>query len=598
MGRPERRNGSRNVVKGGTVGRIRGPVFLFLMTFLIFGLVFDPGALSSARAAERPQPDLTETGPTITGLTVQQAGGRLALVEVKGRSLPAPEILATDTDRLILLFAGTVLPSGFWEKVYNVPLVHKIELSQEASGVRLTVFGNMPLHLANVIGEAPANRLQLHVAVPSEEPVERVMDLVDTRGGSKYDPMRISEPVSVELRDSDLRDVFRMLGAMMNLNVLVDPSVPPEPVTITLKDVPLNDAFRYLMRMYDVTYAVMGKTVIFGKEANLARTLGTQSTKSFHIAYADPKQIPALLQSITGVTTFVVDERLRTVYVTASEAQLYEVEKALDRIDHPGRQVLLQARIIEVSDDGKDEVEALVNAVYDSWWMAFGASGGRIGYYDDNVNNEDTPYDPSVDPEDRPLPPPGELEFPDLSSGALRVLDTGLRALESKSLANVLASPSVVTVDGMPAEVKLTQNYIYQTGLDDSGNPIFETEEAGPTLSFTPIIGRADVVTIDMDVSTGQILEFRRSGQSEVPVTSTRDVTTTVRVRNGEPFVVGGLFSEQTSRSVVKIPIISEIPLLGELFKIRNESKVNTEVVIVVVPYILEVPTEPVRASR
>jgi type IV pilus assembly protein PilQ len=81
-------------------------------------------------------------------------------------------------------------------------------------------------------------------------------------------------------------------------------------------------------------------------------------------------------------------------------------------------------------------------------------------------------------------------------------------------------------------------------------------------------------------------------------VTSTRDVTTTVRVRNGEPFVVGGLFSEQTSRSVVKIPIISEIPLLGELFKIRNESKVNTEVVIVVVPYILEVPTEPVRASR
>jgi len=596
MGRPERRIGNRHVAIGGTVGRITGLLVLVAAAFFLGTTILPGGAAFGA--VERPEPGLTDTGPTINGMTVQQAGGRLAIVELRGASLPDPEILATDSDRLVLLFADTVLPSGYWEKVYNIPLVKRIELSQEAQGVQMTVFGNMRLHLKNVLGEAPANRLQLHIAVPGEEPKERVMDQIDTQGGSQHDPMRITEPVSLELRDSDLRDVFRMLGAMMDLNVLVDPSVPPEPVTITLNEVPLNEAFRYLMRMYDVTYAVMGKTVIFGKEANLARTLGTQKTKSFHIAYADPKQIPALLQSITGVTNYVVDERLRTVYVTASEAKLYEVEQALDRIDHPGQQVLLQARIIEVTDDAQDEVEALVNAVYDEWWAAFGASGGRIGYYDDNVNNEDTPYDPSVDPEDRAITLPGELEFPDISSGALHVLDTGLRALESKSLANVLASPSVVTVDGMPAEVKLTQNFIYQSGLDDNGNPQFETEEAGPTLSFTPTIGRADVVTIDMDVSTGQILEFRRSGQSEVPVTSTRDVTTTVRVRNGEPFVVGGLFSEQKNRSVTKIPIISEIPFLGELFKIRNESTTDTEVIIVVVPYILDVPTEPVTAMK
>ncbi len=595
MGRPERRIGNRHVAKGSTPGRITGLSVLVAVAFL-FMAAFPVGV--ALGQTERPETGLVDAGPTISGMTVQQAGGRLAVVELRGNLLPAPEILATDSDRLVLLFADTVLPSGYWEKVYNIPLVKKIELSQEMQGVKMTVLGNMRLHLKDVIGEAPANRLQLHVAVPGEEPEPRIMEQIDTRGGSKHDPMRITEPVSLELRDSDLRDVFRMLGAMMNLNVLVDPSVPPEPVTITLREVPLNEAFRYLMRMYDVTYAVMGKTVIFGKEANLARTLGTQKTKSFRIAYADPKQIPALLQSITGVTSYVVDERLRTVYVTASEAKLYEVEQALDRIDHPGRQVMLQARIIEVTDDAQDEVEALVNAVYDEWWAAFGPSGGRIGYYDDNVNTEDTPYDPSVDPEDRSITLPGELEFPDISSGVLRVLDAGLRALENKSLANVLASPSVVTVDGLPAEVKLTQNFVYQSGLDDNGNPQFETEEAGPTLSFTPTIGRAEVVTIDMDVSTGQILEFRRSGQSEVPVTSTRDVTTTVRVRNGEPFVVGGLFSEQKNRSVTKIPIISEIPILGELFKIRNESTTDTEVVIVVVPYILDIPTEPVTALQ
>lgn len=597
MGRPEHRNGNRHVATGGAVSRVTGLLVLFVMAFSLASFIHLGGAVTPASGDERPEAGLAATGPTITGMTVQQAGSRLALVELKGASLPAPEILATDSDRMVLLFADTVLPSGYWEKVYNIPLIKKIELSQELQGVKMTVFGNARLHLRNVLGEAPANRIQLHVAVPSEDPQREVVEDFD-RGGSIHDPMRIDEPVSLELRDSDLRDVFRMLGAMMNMNVLVDPSVPPEPVTITLREVPLNEAFRYLMRMYDVTYAVMGKTVIFGREANLARTLGTQKTKAFHVAYADPKQIPALLQSITGVTSYVVDERLRTVYVTASEAMLYEVEKTLDRIDHPGQQVMLQARIIEVNDDGRDEVEALVNAVYDQWYAAFGGSGGRIGYYDDNVNDTSTPYDPSVSPEDRSIVPPGELEFPDLSAGTLRVLDAGLKALESKSLAQVLASPSVVTLDGMPAEVKLTQNYIYQSGLDDNGNPVFDTEEAGPVLKFTPTIGRAEVVTIDMEIGTGQILEFRRSGQSEVPVTSRRDVNTMVRVRNGEPFVVGGLFSEQTTRSEIKIPIISDIPLIGELFKIRNARTQNTEVVVIVVPYILDVPTEPVTASN
>jgi type IV pilus assembly protein PilQ len=236
-----------------------------------------------------------------------------------------------------------------------------------------------------------------------------------------------------------------------------------------------------------------------------------------------------------------------------------------------------------------------VNAVYKSWWASFGASGGMIGYYDDNQNTEESVYDPDTD--DRTIAPPGELTFPDLSNGALKVLDAGLRALESSSKAKVLASPSLVTVDGQPAEVKLTQNYIYQSGLDDNGNPEFETEEAGPILKFTPNVGRSGVVTIQLDIGTGQILEFRKSGQSEVPVTSKRNVKTLVRVRNGEPFVVGGLFSEQTTRSVTKIPVISDIPLLGELFKIRNARKQNTEVVIIVVPYILEVPSGSVAAN-
>lgn len=594
MGRSSVRGFNRNV-RSSLPGVLKT---VFVLTVLV--AVFLLGGASSW-AGDAPSQDLANQMPTMLGLEVTQAGGRVLLMEFKGHKLPLPEVLSTENDQLVLYFLGVTLPSGFWEKDYSLPLLRKVKLSQEDQGVKAVIMGNMPLGLLKVEGAPPSSLLRLYVGVPSqggEISLKEEMLLEGAKefpGGSKYDPMMITKPVTIEMRDADLRDVFRMLGTMMNINILVDPSVPSSMVTVSLKDVPFRDALQYLMRMYEITYAMIGKTMVVGKAESIAKTLGLQQTRGFHISYADPKQIPALLQSITGVTKFVVDERLRMVYVTGTEAQLDHVKRTLERIDHPGLQVMLQARIIEVSDDGKDEVEALVNAVYKSWWASFGASGGMIGYYDDNQNTEESVYDPDTD--DRTIAPPGELTFPDLSNGALKVLDAGLRALESSSKAKVLASPSLVTVDGQPAEVKLTQNYIYQSGLDDNGNPEFETEEAGPILKFTPNVGRSGVVTIQLDIGTGQILEFRKSGQSEVPVTSKRNVKTLVRVRNGEPFVVGGLFSEQTTRSVTKIPVISDIPLLGELFKIRNARKQNTEVVIIVVPYILEVPSGSVAAN-
>ena len=73
-----------------------------------------------------------------------------------------------------------------------------------------------------------------------------------------------------------------------------------------------------------------------------------------------------------------------------------------------------------------------------------------------------------------------------------------------------------------------------------------------------------------------------------MPVTTTRSVKTDVRVRDGMPFVIGGLFREDTSKNVSKIPILGNIPLLGELFTYRTNSKVKTQVVMVVTPYILD----------
>ncbi len=84
---------------------------------------------------------------------------------------------------------------------------------------------------------------------------------------------------------------------------------------------------------------------------------------------------------------------------------------------------------------------------------------------------------------------------------------------------------------------------------------------------------------------------FRKTGSSETPETTKREVNTEIRVRNGELFVIGGLFQETKTKSVTRIPVLSSIPLLGELFKSRNDKHVKTEMAFIVVPYILDVPS-------
>ena len=163
--------------------------------------------------------------------------------------------------------------------------------------------------------------------------------------------------------------------------------------------------------------------------------------------------------------------------------------------------------------------------------------------------------------------------------------------MESDNNGKVLASPSVVALDGEKASVKLTHSYLYQSGVDDNGNPEFTNQETGPTLEFTPTLGRDGFITIKMKISTGEIVAFRKSGSSEAPETTKREVDTQVRVRNGELFVIGGLYQENKTSSVKRVPILGYIPLLGELFKSRVANHSKSQVAFIAIPYILDIPT-------
>ncbi|MDI9589790.1 MAG: secretion protein, partial [Acidobacteriota bacterium] len=183
-------------------------------------------------------------------------------------------------------------------------------------------------------------------------------------------------PVTLELRDVSVREVFRMLADLHKLNLVIDSSVPDNLMTFSFKNAKFSEVFAYMLRMNDLTYALMGNTLVVGTAESIGKTLGKNITKEYKVAYGDITKMPAMIMGLVALPKPpVVDERLRALYVTGTPEQHLEVEALMNRIDHPGKQVMLEARLIEINDGAQQEIETLISSVYKGWLFTYGAQG-------------------------------------------------------------------------------------------------------------------------------------------------------------------------------------------------------------------------------
>lgn len=560
--------------------------------------------------------------PLVEGVRLHQIGSSQILVELRGTDMPLPAASNSGGAAIALYWRGARFPqntdhkdwwddfgwdvlkiekskSERWTRRYDdIPLVDEIRVSPSGGGVLMEISGPRRLAVKSVSGMAGSNRHRLILETPSyAPPTPTPKPKVPPPG----DPLSVSRPVTIELRDAALRDVFRMLAKLRGLNLILDPSVPNPPTTISFAGAPFSEVFGYLLRMHGLSYAVSGKTLVVGSPSGVAKTLGAVTTRRYGVSYADIKTLPALITSLVPIDLkAVADERTRCLYITAPPEGHRCVEALMNRLDSPGKQIMIEARLVEINDGARQEFESTLAAVYNGWLFSYGSAGlgSRYTYGNGAVT-------PNVDPTGSTRP--GELpviggtdtgaSFPGyVADSAMKMVDAALRVMETDNKGKVLASPSVVALDGQKASVRLTHNYLYQSGVDENGNPEFTNQETGPMLEFTPALGRDGFITIKMKISTGEIIAFRRSGDSEAPETTKREVDTSIRVRDGELFVIGGLYQENKTNNVSRVPVIGYIPLLGELFKTRTTQHSKSQMAFIAVPYILDIPSGAVEA--
>ncbi|MCL2010556.1 MAG: secretion protein, partial [Synergistaceae bacterium] len=458
-----------------------------------------------------------------------------------------------------------------------------------------------PLEPKAVRGIPPADTYTLSLKT-SEETRKLIEERVATSQPQTLQvptgPFASNVPITLDLRNADLRDVFRMFGEHVKKNIIIhEENFPHALVTMTFRNAPLSTVFGYIMTNpnYDLAYEFLGNdTIVIGKRTELGKLSGKMETRAYRIAYADPAALSNLLPNLTKITSanLVVDPRLRTVYATATPDVLEEVAIAVQRLDHPGKQVMIHARVLEFFDNDSLEIETALNAVYDHWAFTYGAGEISGIYADDNRIGR-----PSSIP-NRMLPP-GLANIVTPMDGVWRTFDASFRALESRGRTKTIANPSVITIDGIRAQINLTEEVPYISGRDDGGNATWSTISIGPRLSFTPRVGRDNTITLDLDLQSSEEGTTMAGSMGEIMPTSVqRQVLTNVRVRNGEPFVVGGLYSTQNINNRTRVPVLGQLPLLGELFTFRTRRTRTTQVVMVVIPYILDTPDVAVDHER
>lgn len=367
--------------------------------------------------------------------------------------------------------------------------------------------------------------------------------------------------ITLNIRDGQVRDVLSSVAALSGKSLVADSSVQGT-VTLNLKDVPLETALRIITAAKGLSYRITDGVILTGSAASLEKFNDSASVIRLNYASAENLQTPlaALVSANSKISTDSVTNSIVFTGTAFDEARL---RSAINALDVPTQQVTLEARIIAVNRE--DSKSLGINWNWDKI--------PQNNSYQNNVNNSDT-----ADTENFG----GAVHF---GANYEFRFNAQLNALIAQGKAKILATPRIITITGRQASIFIGDHIPVTTEKISNSVTTNTTDyvDAGIKLQYTPIVSSDGMITsvVHTEVSTPTLIPEIKNYK----ITS-RTADTTVRMRNGETLVIGGLINEEEQKQLQKIPFLSNIPLLGELFKNRTTSKIKTEVIMILTPYL------------
>ena len=372
------------------------------------------------------------------------------------------------------------------------------------------------------------------------------------------------ERMTIDFKESELDKVFRLLSEWAGINIILDPKLRDIQVTLHLKDVTLNEAMEIVFSSYDLKKADLGDS-IFVSSAERINSLDSL-TKTVQLRNVKAKNIGVLLKDV--VRSIATDEEANAIVITGAPYQIEEALRIIAKVDQPQKQVLLTTQVLEVSYDSTKEV--------------------GIDWSDSTSFSFQEQYQPgTITGEDTLTGQPTPLHLYRLARSAIK-FDMTIKHLLETGKAKLLANPKITAVNNKEAHIFIGDRIPYEVTINSGGTVSTEVrfEEVGIKLALTPSIIEEDyvVVTVAPEVS---FIAGWRGADDQYPWVRTRQAEASMRVKDGETFILGGLLSEEDKNNVYKVPFFCNIPLLGNLFKYEKKEIDKKEIIITVTPKII-----------
>ena len=526
-----------------------------------------------------------------------------ARITVSLTSLPEDIDITEINNRIVVVLKNSELSSDLDRRLdvsdFATPVKY-IDTQQKASHVVMEITNQK---LVTYSSEREGEKLILLIS-------DKVITTAQQRSIDKS--LFKGDLLDLNFQDIEVRDVLELIADFKSLNLVASDSVQGK-ITLNLNKVPWDQALDIIMRSKGLDMRKQGNILLIAPIEEIAEReqkeidskkkleeLAPLETYVARIKYAEAKEIykffnaPRAQANGSGQqrsgggggqgSTFsilsergsaIVDERTNTIILTDIGNKIDEFKRLLARIDIPVKQVLIEARIVKAESEFRKELGA-------SWGLAgsdqvdFSLGNSTSGTLEGILATDLGISDPAA-----------AFSLSYLSNNLL--IDLELSALESGGFGEIVSQPKVLTADKKKASIKSGVEIPYQavTNNGDASGAVVETQfkEAVLQLEVTPQITPDNRVIMDILVKQDSIGSFTVNGEPAINVT---EITTQALVGNGQTLVLGGIFQSEELTGDQKVPILGDLPLVGNLFKKQMRTRDKREILIFITPRIID----------
>ncbi len=417
-------------------------------------------------------------------------------------------------------------------------------------------------------------------------------------GGQAEQPKFTGEPISLNLKDVDLKDFFRLIHEISGLNIIVDPNVSGS-VTLVLDSVPWDQALDIVLKNNHLGKVLEGNVLRIATMTTLTQEQEAQAkldaarmdamplvTIFRPVNYAKAATIQTMLRTwvgggaLTKRGNVLTDERTNTLIISDVQSQIPIIQDIITKLDKKSKQVAIEARVVLAISGFTRDLQAALSggAVNKTGHTLVGGATGTGAVVTPNVTIG--PSSPNITTTATSAAGYGAIAV--ANAAGRYTINVALAAAETKNLAKTISRPTIVTQNNQEGMVMQGVQVPIQTSINNT----VTVQYANATLELrvTPQVtddGNIFMIIRVTNASVGAVLSFAG------PSINTQQATTQVMVPDGGTVVFGGVTVTQRSKSATYVPLFGSIPIIGHFFKTSNVTNNDQELLFFVSPKIL-----------